>query len=236
MPSSANPTSTESSQLQLVQSRLQSHYGVRPLSRWALEHRLFRGAPLENASKDVSMNDMEKSQSSRSLQVLSISTQPRNCYVVITTPSAAPLTRARTSATSSSGTESNNEPANIISIPSGSQTEEFVQLIMTRLGPLWTSRQVLQVSQGLAFEVGDFRVRLGELKQGQSGTQQNKGVVVEIEWMSADDIDWSTTQGTIKSFWTSLGITNAKEYITVTGFKDNFGSIRQWCKALELRT
>ena len=77
----------------------------------------------------------------------------------------------------------------MISIPSGLQTEEFVQLIITRLGPLWTPRQVLQVSQGLAFEVGEFRVRLGELEQRQSGTQQIRGVVVETQWITADDID-----------------------------------------------
>ena len=189
-----------------------------------------------DALNDVSANDTRKSQSSRHLQVLSISTQPQNCYVAITTAPAASQTRAGTPATSSSGGESNNETTNIISIPSGSQTEEFVQLIMTRLGPLWTPRQVLQVSQGLAFEVGDFRVRLGELRQGQSGTQQTKGVVVEIEWMSVDGIDCSTTQDNIKSFWTSLDIKDAKEYIGVPDFKDNFSNIRQWCKALRLRT
>ena len=107
---------------------------------------------------------------------------------------------------------------------------------MARLGPLWTLRQVLQVSEGYAFEVDDFRIRLGEVKQGQGGPQQTKGIVVELEWLSGDENDWTTAEEVIKSFWSTLDIKGTRDHIKVPGLGDGFGNIRQWFEALRLRT
>lgn len=94
---------------------------------------------------------------------------------------------------------------------------------------------MLQVSNGQVFDVGDFRIMLGEVKQGHGGTQQTKGVAVEIEWRSGDENDLVTGEEVIKSFWAALDLKDAKEFIRVPGFDEGFGNVRQWCDALKLR-
>lgn len=191
---------------------------------------------MEGSPSGTAQEDSAKLQSSHHLQVLSLSTYPRSCYIVLTTTSVLSQTRAGTPATSGGVGESGGEPANIIAVPAGPQSEDFIQLVVARLGPLWTLRQVLQVSQGYAFEVDDFRVRLGEVKQGQGGSQQIKGVIIEVEWLSAGENEWTTAEEVIKSFWSTLDIKGARDYIKPPGLGENFGSIRLWCEALRLRT
>jgi len=191
---------------------------------------------LEGSASGITQVDTAKLQSSRYLQVLSLSTHPHNNYVALTTASVPSQTRAGTPATSSSGCESGSEPASIIAIPAGPQSEDFIQLVIARLGPLWTLRQVLQVNQGYAFELDEFRVRLGELKQAQGSSQQTKGVIVEVEWLSKGENGWSTAEEAIKSFWATFGIKGARDHISVPGLGDGLENIRQWCEALRLRT
>ena len=96
--------------------------------------------------------------------------------------------------------ENDREHASIIATPSGSQSEEFAQLMLSRLGPLWTQRQVLQIVNGQAFEAGDFRVMVGELRRGQEGSQRSRGVIVELEWMTGDESDWSSAEAILVGF------------------------------------
>ena len=210
-------------------------YDLRPLPRWSLEHRLFRATQNGPSTIGLSAEEVARSQSARYLQVLSISYQAPQSYVAITTTLPTSQTRAGTPATTSSGGESAGEPANIISIPSGAQSENFIQLVLSRFGPLWTQRQSLSVSNGQAFEVEDFRIRLGEVRQGQGGAQQNRGVIVEVEWAGGDD-DWDAIEDEIRAFWTGLDFKGAREYIRVPGIEKNLGNIRQWCEAIRLRT
>ena len=186
-------------------------------------------------SGETSSEDGTKGQSSRYLQMLYISTRPQYSYVVTTSTTVPSQTRAGTPATSSSGGESTSERANVFSIPAGPQSEDFIHLVVARMGPLWIPRQVLQVSNGSVFEIGDFRIRIGEVRQGQGGTQQVRGSICEIEWISGDDSEGVTGEDVIKSFWTALEIRGAREYTTVVGIDDGFGNVRQWCEALRLR-
>ena len=162
-----------------------------------------------------------------------MSHQPQ-AYAVITTTTPQSQTRAGTPATTSSAGESAGEPAKIISIPSGPHGEEFVQLTISKLGPLWTQRQTLSVINGQYFEVEDFRLRIGEVRQGQGGAQQNRGVVVEVERIGGAD-DWDTVEDDVKSFWAGLEFKGAKEFIRVPGVETDLANIRQWCEALRLR-
>ena len=107
--------------------------------------------------------------------------------------------------------------------------------MLARLGPLWQPKQVLQVTQGQAFEVGDFRLLVGEVRQGQGSSQQVKGVVMSIEWLSGDEGDWEIGGQILKSFWAALEIKGARDYINVTGVREGFASVKQWCEALRLR-
>lgn len=130
------------------------------------------------------------------------------------------------------------EPANIISIPQGASSEEFIQLILLKFGPLWQARQMLNVKEGQAFEIGDFRVRLGEIKQGVGGgAQTGRGALCEVEWTGGEGVeeDWEGGGAAIAGFWEGLGITGAKKVFDVPGLVEGEGSVRQWCEILRVR-
>ena len=162
-----------------------------------------------------------------------MSYQPQT-YAVITTTTPQSQTRAGTPMTTSSTGESAGEPAKIVSIPSGPHSEEMVQLTIGKLGPLWIQRQALSVINGQYFEVEDFRLRIGEVRQGQGGAQQNRGVVMEVEWIGGDD-DWDALEDEVRSFWAGLEFKGAKEFIRLPGVETDLANIRQWCEALRLR-
>jgi hypothetical protein len=125
----------------------------------------------------------------------------------------------------------------MITIPAGPGGEEFTQLLVSRFGPLWTRRQVLQVSNGQAYEVGDFVVRFGEvreIRQGQGGVQHIRGTVAQITW-AGDEVDISTAEASIREFWNELQIPGAKEFTKVAGLDLGFGEVRQWLEVMRLR-
>ena len=110
-----------------------------------------------------------------------------------------------------------------------------MQLMISRFGPLWTQRQSVQIGNGQAFEAGDFRVKLGEVKQGQGGASQARGTIVELEWMGGDQDDWETAEGVIGAFWKGLDVQGARELIKVAGVQEGFSNVRQWCEVLRFR-
>lgn len=132
--------------------------------------------------------------------------------------------------------------ATIASIASGQATDEFVQFMVTKLTPLWMVLKMVSVGNGLTYEVGDFRIRVGELRQGLGSLQALRGIVVEINWAggggteSGDsdhmekEVEW-----VIKGFWEPLGVTGAKEVFQVAGFAEGNGTVRQWLEMLRLR-
>lgn len=104
---------------------------------------------------------------------------------------------------------------------------------------------MVSVPNGLAYEVGDFRIRAGELRQqGVGSSQVPRGIVVEINWVGgggggggAEDGDRmeEEVEGVIKGFWEPLGISGAKELFQVAGFAEGNGTVRQWVEMLRLR-
>lgn len=128
----------------------------------------------------------------------------------------------------------------MIAIPSGLQSEEMLQLVVGKLSPLWSHRQTLLVGNGLAFEMEDFRVKVGEMRQGQTGLV--KGTVVEVEWLAAADedseeeSDGDTAQLVIRAFWDTLGIDGAREVMRVPGSGNKgFDLVSQYCQLLRSR-
>ena len=134
--------------------------------------------------------------------------------------------------------ETSGEPATIVTIPSGSQSEDFLQLLNSKFGPLWTQRQTLSVRNGQAFEVADYTVRIGELVQGYgAGAALARGAVVEIEWTGGDETEQIEEQeGMIQAFWESLEVKGAKECVHVAGLGEGQAHVRQWCEALRIRS
>ena len=137
------------------------------------------------------------------------------------------------------GSTSTGEPATIISIPPGGSSEEFIQLMLSKFGPLWQQRQVLGVVNGQAFEVDDFRVRIGEVRQAGGGGagQMGKGAVCEVEWVGGgeDEADWEGAGAVIAGFWEGLGVKGARRVFEVAGLGQGEGSVRQWCEGLRVR-
>ena len=181
----------------------------------------------------------DKSSTSRYLQILNISHRPGRSYVAISAPQ--PQTQADTPASSGGdGAGGVEDASTIIAIPSGLQSEEMVQLIVGKLSPLWTHRQTLHVSNGVAYEMEDFRVRVGEVKQGQN--VQAKGTVVEVECLAGvdgapeEEIDWETGELIIREFWDTLGIEGAREVIRVPESGSRaFDLVNQYCQLLRIR-
>ena len=173
----------------------------------------------------VSQAEQSKLPTVRYLQILSLSHHPGRSHVATTAIKT----------TSAGGSEMVADPATIASIPAPPGCDEFVQLISTRLLPLWTPRHVLQVINGQAYEIGDFAIRFGEVKQGQGGSQQIRGTIVEIEWRAGDTDDWETAEQVIRAFWAQVDIEGAKEFINVPGVDQGSANARQWFEAMRLR-
>lgn len=91
----------------------------------------------------------------------------------------------------------------------------------------------------MGFDIGDFRVRVGEARQGFGGAQIVAGVVVEVEWWGEGEGEvgaWAEAEGMIRGFWESLGgVARARECFLVMGVEGGEGTVRQWCEILRLR-
>lgn len=221
-----------------ILNRLNSYYNPSPLPPWSLTHRLFREMP----TGPQTTLEKGKATGQRYLQILALSHHAPQTHIAITTTNAPAQTRAGTPASSnvSAGAESiSGEPATIISIPSGLATEDFIQLAVMKLGASWQQRQTLNVVHGHALEVGDFRIRVGDVRQGSGGGAQNgRGTVVEVQWVGSEEgeEDWESAEAVIGSFWDGLGVRGARKVFWVPGLAEGEGSVRQWCDILRIRT
>ena len=132
------------------------------------------------------------------------------------------------------------EPATVIAIPAGASSEEFVQLISNKFGPLWQPRHTSQVTHGVTFEAGNFRIRVGDIKQGLGANNQlPRGAVCELEMLEPPDaiepIEQDVGRILIRSFWQSLDVKNAREVLEVAGSQEGEAGIRQWFEILRFR-
>lgn len=235
-------SSPDSNPTQDILAKLTSHYDLSPLPGWTLSHRIFRETPSAQTSASLTNGiDKAKPPGTRFLQVLTLSHHAPRTFVAITSTQIASQTRVGTPASSNTSAEAaSGEPATIVSIAAGSSSEEFVQLIVTKFGPLWQQRQILSAGSGHAFEVGGYRVRVAELRQGGSGGgQMGRGAVCEVTWIG-DEAEqgkegWDAGEAVVKSFWEGLALRGAREVYWVPGLGDGEGTIRQWCELLRPR-
>ena len=235
-------SSPDSNPTQDILAKLTSHYDPSPLPGWTLSHRIFRETPSPQPSASLS-NGINKAKppSTRFLQILTLSHHAPRTFVAITSTHSASQTRTGTPASSNVSAEpASGEPATIISIAAGSSSEEFVQLVVTKFGPLWQQRQILSAGSGYAFEVGDYRVRVAELRQGGSGGgQMGRGAVCEVTWVGEEaeqeEEGWEAGEAVVNGFWEGLALRGAREVYRVPGLGDGEGTIRQWCELLRPR-
>ena len=188
--------------------------------------------------------DKGKPTGPRFLQVLSLSHHAPHTYIAITSTHAPSQTRAGTPVSSNFSVETGSgEPATIVTIPAGPQSDEFIQLVISKFGPLWQQRpqQTITVGNGHAFDIGDFRVRVGEARQGGAGAGglMARAALCEIEWVGdgngEGENEWESAEGVIRGFWEALGVRGARECFWVPGLAGGQGSVRQWCEILRVR-
>lgn len=239
-------SSPDSNPTQDILAKLTSHYDASPLPSWTLSHRIFRETPFAQHPPQPSPSptngvDKAKPPGPRFLQILSLSHHAPRTYVAITSTHAASQTRAGTPASSNISAEAaSGGAATIVSIATGPSSEEFIQLIASKFGPLWQQRQILSAGRVYAFEIGEFRVRVGELRQGGSGGgQMGRGAVCEVAWVGEEagpeQEDWEAREVVVKGFWEGLALRGAREVYWVPGLGDGEGTIRQWCELLRPR-
>ena len=95
----------------------------------------------------------------------------------------------------------------------------------------------------MAFEVDDFRVWIGEVRQagvggGGGAAQMGKGAVCEVEWIGGGvdgEEDWEGAGAVIAGFWEGLGVKGGRRVFEVAGLGEGDGCVRQWCEGLRVR-
>lgn len=125
------------------------------------------------------------------------------------------------------------------------QNDAFLQLLLGKLGALWAPRAAVQVPVGIGYDLGDFTVRLGELKA--VGAQAvSRGFVVCIAAVGEigqgdeeppavmDEAAVADAQELVREVWSGLGVEGAREAITRDP-GDADGEVKLWCEVLRLR-
>lgn len=167
--------------------------------------------------------------------MLALSHHPGHRHVAVTTTQAASQTRAGTPASSNVSAEGSGEPATLVSIPAGSPSDDFLHFVSSKMGPLWMTRPTLSVSNGQGYRTGEYRVRLGEVRQGAGSGAQLKGIAVEVEWTGGEEGDLETGETMIRAFWDGLGLKKGRGVVHVAGLEKGNGSVRQWFEVLRLK-
>jgi hypothetical protein len=118
-----------------------------------------------------------------------------------------------------------------------SQKDAYNTLFATKFAALWQPRSVFSITNGHAFEVGDFTVRLGELRAAGSGSGV-RSVIVSIqspsEGTALGEKDCAAIKSMITALWTAFGV--GSEGVKETwGFGSEESQIKAWCEILKLR-
>ncbi|OXV11887.1 hypothetical protein Egran_00351 [Elaphomyces granulatus] len=168
--------------------RLRSVFGeeLTLVARFNLGHNLLRDTPSCLPASAHSPNPPPKA---RYIQLLFLNHYPSHGFLYTTEPedvpgnngNATPSNAARIPSTLNPSNAAAKSPRLVMSTIPRPSYDTIYQHFMHACEPLWCHRHTVTVSGGFAFDVGDFRVRLGDVKQTQPMTRL-RGTVVEIEW------------------------------------------------------
>ncbi|KAI9659426.1 MAG: hypothetical protein M1821_001684 [Bathelium mastoideum] len=213
-----------------VEERVSRAFNCAPVGRWHLALRQFRST----VPSAVDAAPRGGAAAPTSLQVLSMSTGAGPPEVTVTS-------------------KVEGQPQTFSGIGSN-QFESFLQLVTTKLGGLWTLRPPGQVASGSVYDIGEFLIRVGELRPAGSQTA-SRGLIVMIEevesplpedWKGPSDfgytdyLDPDSTVGRdmLKEIWNRLHIGGAKEFFGSgpRGAKSGrYEEAQLVCEALRLR-
>ena len=163
-----------------------------------------------------------------------MSNDPKFTYFVITERMNPPQSHPNTSAIANGGHANVMKAPIIMPVEAGPDCESMLFVFRTRMQPLWEKYANLVVNNGQAFVVGDFRIRVGEVRAGAGGIAQAKAVLVEVEWRCDEEDDAETAEVVLGAFWKELKVMNARQQsVKVVGNK-SYDRVSQWCEALRL--
>ncbi|KAJ5155231.1 Mediator complex subunit Med20 [Penicillium capsulatum] len=206
IPSNPNASTALASVMERIRASFPDEDLV-PVSRWALEQKLMRDTPgLLPASANP-----QKPAKPRYMQLLSLTHYPNHGFIYTSEPAEtlahAPASApgAGASAGAGAGTVQNTAPAQT---PGATQpvsvAPDTAQMVMTTVPPTafgtlfqhftyacqpsWCHRLTVGVPNGVVYDIGDFRVRLGDVRQTYP-TARARGTLVEIEWRGPSILD-----------------------------------------------
>ncbi|KAJ6010650.1 hypothetical protein N7451_002062 [Penicillium sp. IBT 35674x] len=203
-----------STALGTITERLRSAYPdeeLIPLGRWALEQKLMRDTPsLVPASANPSAGKP------RYMQFLSLTHYPTHGFIYTSepegklshsphapagaspspVPGSVPMIQSQSLSQSQSQSTRNS---NSFTASSDSSPMIMTVLPMPSFGmlfhhftyacqPFWAHRLTVAVPNGVIYDMGDFRVRLGDVRQ-TFPTARPRGTLIEIEWRGPTVVD-----------------------------------------------
>ncbi|KAL2856065.1 mediator complex, subunit Med20 [Aspergillus pseudoustus] len=177
----SNPNA--STALATVTERLNSAFAEEPalLGRWGLDHKLMRDTP-----SCLPPSTSQRQTVPKLMQFLWLYHYPTHGFIYASQPldngNAPAVTTAKATASSSqsSQTTTATTPMIMTTIPHQS-TASLYQHFVYACQPFWAPRHTVTVQGGMVYEIGDFRVRVGDVRQTQPAARV-RGTVVEIEW------------------------------------------------------
>ncbi|KAI3235304.1 hypothetical protein DTO012A9_7460 [Penicillium roqueforti] len=180
----SNPNA--STALQIITERLRAAFPneeLIPIGRWGLEQKLLRDTP----GLLPSSNSNKKPSNPRYMQFLSLTHYPTHGFIYTSEPEKpipAPnqnQTQGAPGPVNAIAPDHSASPPMIMTTVPPSSYGTLFQHFTYACQPFWSHRLTLTVPNGIVYEVGDFRVRLGDVRQ-TFPTARVRGTVVEIEW------------------------------------------------------
>ncbi|KAE8146684.1 mediator complex, subunit Med20 [Aspergillus avenaceus] len=165
-----------------------------PVGRWALEHKLMRDTP-----SCLPASASQRPAQARYMQFLSLTYFPNHGFIYTSQPPGQPTQQPGAGATNPTLTPQPQQPsaaATPASTPGSVATDRSPMVMSTvplqscstlfqhfsyACQPFWCHRHTVTVPNGIVYDVGDFRVRVGDVRQTQPAVRV-RGTVVEIEW------------------------------------------------------
>lgn len=198
----------------------------------------------------------------RYMQLLSLSHYPTHGFIYTSEPTEKPVHAPVAATSPASASTPAASAASLGSLTSAQAASADMPMVMTTVPPaayktlfqhftyacqpFWCHRLTVAVPNGVVYDVGDFRVRMGDVRQTFPSVRA-RGTIVEIEWRGpsvvdslsvvrsgedgdssidvsfcaleeADvDAEYGATASLIREFWGRLGIDGAREAILVPG-------------------
>ncbi|KAL4869108.1 hypothetical protein BDV12DRAFT_89194 [Aspergillus spectabilis] len=176
----SNPNA--STALATVVERLNLAFAEEPtlVTRWALEHKLMRDTP-----SCLPPSGSQRPTAPKYMQILSLTHYSQHGFIYTSQKSdgAGPNT-ATSTATPPSSQTSQAVPAStpmVMTTVPHSSTGPLYQHFLYACQPFWCHRHTTTVLGGMVYDIGDFRIRVGDVRQTQPAARV-RGTVVEIEW------------------------------------------------------